>query len=69
MKYRYLAFSYPSYYPGGGMSDCLLRTNDLEEARAKIEQDRTRNDPYHGGSEIYDCETGEIVEETEAPHD
>ena len=69
MKYRYLAFSYPSYYPGGGMSDCLLKTNDLEEARAKIEQDRTRNDPCHGGSEIYDCETGEIVEMTEAPHD
>lgn len=29
--YRYLLFYCPDYYPGGGMRDCDLKTNNIEE--------------------------------------
>lgn len=29
--YRYLLFQCPIYYPGGGMYDCELKTNNLDE--------------------------------------
>jgi hypothetical protein len=29
--YRYLLFYCPYYYPGGGMRDCELKTNDIAE--------------------------------------
>ncbi len=29
--YRYLLFYCPDYYPGGGMRDCELKTNNKDE--------------------------------------
>jgi hypothetical protein len=29
MKYRYYVFACDTYYPCGGMEDCIYRTNDL----------------------------------------
>lgn len=42
---RYYVFKYSSYYPEGGMNDCVLRTNDLEAARA--EEKRWLEDFHH----------------------
>jgi hypothetical protein len=36
--YRYLLFHYPYYYPGGGMRDCELKTNNLDELVPFINQ-------------------------------
>lgn len=40
---RYYVFKYDSYYPNGGMNDCLLRTNDREEAVKKATTERDEN--------------------------
>lgn len=61
MKYRYLGFSYESYYPGGGMTDCCIKSNDLNEVIELLKKKERRNLEYHGGTDIYDCETGESV--------
>lgn len=51
--YRYLLFTYSENYPAGGMDDCVLKTNDLEELAKHIAKD---NSQY---MDIYDCHTGE----------
>lgn len=33
IKYRYLLFATEHYYPGGGMSDCIFKTNNLNELK------------------------------------
>ena len=56
---RYLVFSSSQYYPRSGMNDCILKTNDLDEAMAcfkyatgdivtiyDLEEDRTVEDRY-----------------------
>jgi len=60
MKYRYLGFSSMMYYPGGGMSDCVIKSNNLDEVKTKLIEDAKQ--PFHSGCEIYDCETGEEIE-------
>ena len=36
MKFRYLMFAYDTDCPNGGMEDCLIKTNDLEEIKNYI---------------------------------
>lgn len=36
MNKRYLLFAYDEYYPGGGMYDCKLRTNDWDEINREV---------------------------------
>lgn len=54
-KRRYIAFSGDCYYPGGGMRDFQLRTDNLEEAKEAIKKD----DWGH----ILDLETMEVINE------
>lgn len=65
MKFRYLGFSWPAYYPGGGTCDLVIKSNDLQEVRAAIA--KTIESSYHGGSEIFDCLIGEVIEEDGKP--
>jgi hypothetical protein len=36
--YRYLVFAYDRYYPSGGMSDCELKSNDIDEVNEKADE-------------------------------
>jgi len=38
--YRYLLFTYPDYYPAGGMEDCIFKTNKLDEVKPFIKENR-----------------------------
>lgn len=54
---RYLVFSYSTYYPEGGMNDCVLKTNDRDLAiRVAVEK---RDDFYNFS--VYDVLTGSYV--------
>ena len=56
MRYKFLVFSYENFYPGGGMEDCILKTNDPEAAlKAATEAKETSID-------IYNAETGETFD-------
>lgn len=35
---RFLAFAYETYYPGGGLSDCIHTSDDLEECFAALRE-------------------------------
>lgn len=65
VKYRFLVFGVFNYYPGGGMLDCILKTNHLEKVDEKIERELEKDDynEYH----IYDVMEGEyeVVREKE----
>jgi len=63
MKYRYLVFSYPMYYPGGDMSDLVIKTNNRDEAINAMQKAIQEGGEYRSGTEIYDCEVGEVIEE------
>jgi len=54
--YRYLVFEYYCYYPSGGMNDCGLKTNELEEAIEHM------NDSDCEYIDIYDCVEGRIIQ-------
>lgn len=54
--YRYLVFEYYNYYPSGGMNDCELKTNKLEEATKHM------NDSDSEYIDIYDCVEGRIIQ-------
>ena len=41
MSTKYMCFSYDTYYPQGGMSDCRLITEDLNEAEDWLRQQNT----------------------------
>lgn len=56
MGMRYYCFSYDEFYPSGGMGDCQLTTNDLEEARVWLSQ----SDWYR--SQVWDTVTCAEVE-------
>ncbi len=49
---RYLVFEFDAYYPGGGMYDCRLKTDNLEEALGRV-----RKSTYDY-CEIYDTVEG-----------
>ena len=56
---RFLLFAYDSYYPTGGMSDCVFMSNDAAEIIGKW----TSINPDYDYSEVYDCEKGRNYEE------
>ena len=37
--YRYYLFLYYSYYPHGGMNDCVLKTNDFNDLKRFVLED------------------------------
>lgn len=53
--YRFLLFSYPDYYPNGGLGDLVLQFNTIEELK--------RVDLFyiHDYVEIYDFKTGKEI--------
>lgn len=59
---KYLLFAYLSYYPSGGMDDCILVANSIEElnsyALKYIEENNRDFDYMH----YYDCQTGKTYE-------
>lgn len=52
---RYLVFEFDAYYPGGGTEDLTLRTDDLNEAFAKVRASR------RDYQEVFDNEIGELL--------
>ena len=44
---RYLLFCYPEYYPHGGMEDCELKTNNLDELAPYINKNYNDDLFYH----------------------
>lgn len=59
---KYLLFAYREYYPSGGMDDCILVANSIEElnsyALKYIEENSNDFDYMH----YYDCQTGRTYE-------
>ncbi len=53
--YRFLLFSYPDYYPNGGLEDLVLQFNTIEELK---EVDTFYIDDY---VEIYDFKAGKEI--------
>jgi len=52
--YRYLVFAYLDFYPGGGMKDCIEKTNDVSKVLS-IWENNSGYDSIH----VYDCNTGD----------
>ncbi|MEK3887478.1 hypothetical protein [Bacillus sp. FSL K6-3431] len=38
MPFKYLIFGFSHYYPGGGMEDCVLKTNKIQEVKNYVEK-------------------------------
>lgn len=55
MMYRFLLFSYPDYYPSGGLGDLALKFNTVQELK-KV--DTLYLDDY---VEIYDFKAGKEI--------
>ena len=57
---KYLLFSYRCYYPSGGMGDCILVTENLEEL-IFFATEYIKNQEYADDfMEYYDCKNNEI---------
>lgn len=56
---RYLLFAYNSYYPSGGMDDCVFMSNDWDEVKEKWK----KLDQEH--AHVYDCQNGRQYSELE----
>lgn len=57
---RYLVFNYGPYYPGGGLHDLVLATDDLSAVQSVIEEYLSGviwDDHLH----VLDCLTGQVV--------
>lgn len=52
--YRYLLFYYNHYYPHGGMEDCVLKTNNLDDLEKFIHANY-EDDYYQGTISYYDA--------------
>ena len=51
--YRYLLFHCYDYYPGGGMRDCVLKTNNFDELVPFINEHY--DDTFFDGIHYYDA--------------
>lgn len=51
--YRYLLFFYNTYYPYGGMEDCVLKTNNYDDLE-KFIHENYESDWYQGNITYYD---------------
>lgn len=52
--YRYYLFFYYDYYPHGGMEDCVLKTNNLDDIE-KFIHDNYEDDWFLGTIAYYDA--------------
>ena len=52
--YRYYLFFYFDYYPHGGMEDCVLKTNNLDDIE-KFIHDNYEDDWFLGTIAYYDA--------------
>ena len=50
--YRYFLYYFWDYYPKGGMNDCVLKTNDLEELTQFV-KDKCCKEPELCSDEIH----------------
>ena len=57
--YRYFLFCCEDYYPSGGMEDCVLKTNDLNEMARYI--DENYSDDIHISLHYYDIVEDKIM--------
>ncbi len=55
---RYLLFTYDTYYPGGGWSDCAGSFDTLDEIREHLKNQDYKCDH----EEVIDLETGKEIE-------
>lgn len=55
---RYLLFAYKEFYSGGGIHDCLLKTNNYHKLYEETIYHAAMNDYDH--IQYYDCQTGDI---------
>ncbi|MGG0667761.1 hypothetical protein ABE073_04445 [Lederbergia citrisecunda] len=61
---RYLVFGFHDYYPGGGMKDCKLKTNELNEVIefVKMWEGKDKDSNYEH-LHVYDGERDEVIYE------
>ena len=60
MNEQYMVFAYPTYFPQGGMNDCLSQLYELEDAQKCIYE----LDPYvYQNAHIVSYHSREIVQE------
>ncbi len=59
---KYLLFAYDSYYPDGGMNDCILVANSIEELNSYVLKYIEENDRDFDYIHYYDCQTGKTYE-------
>jgi hypothetical protein len=51
--YRYFLFYYDTYYPHGGMEDCVLKTNNFDDLEQFIHENY-EDDYFQGTISYYD---------------
>ena len=59
---KYLLFAYADYYPCGGMEDCVLVANSIEELNLFIPQYIKEYGWCTDNMHYYDCQTGRTYE-------
>ena len=52
--YRYFLFFYDDYYPLGGMEDCVLKTNNLDDMERAVNE-KYESEWYQGTIAYYDA--------------
>ena len=62
---KYLLFAYADYYPCGGMEDCVLVANSIEELNLFIPQYIKEHGWCTDNMHYYDCQTGRTYEAEE----
>lgn len=58
---RYLAFAFPTYYPGGGMTDFIGSYDTVDDAKQAVTANIKRDNTFAPRGHIYDVEAGRIV--------
>lgn len=58
--YRYLLFTYPGYYPTGGMEDCILKSNSFDEIKQFIKENRVH--VFHDNLYVYDIKENKEID-------
>lgn len=57
---RYLVFNYGGYYPGGGLNDLALATDDWSAVEVVVEEHR-RGTMWADYLDVLDASTGQVV--------
>lgn len=56
---KYLLFAYPEYYPAGGMDDCILVAESLDELNLYANEYIKENGDYIDFLEYYDLQNNQ----------